>query len=123
MRAMGCTTHADQTGLEADGTAKIRMQAAALASIGQAPAPLEKIARSVQSGDSSNAEAQAARIYWPMMIGKTFRRNADLPDINALLNYGYTVLRAATSRAVTAGELHPTIGLFHSNRANAFPMT
>ncbi|MBA4491753.1 type II CRISPR-associated endonuclease Cas1 [Paracoccus sp. S1E-3] len=102
--------------------AKIRMQAAALATIGQPPARLEQIARGVQSGDSGNAEAQAARVYWPMMMGKDFRRDADLPDINALLNYGYTVLRAATARAVAAAGLHPTIGLFHSNRANAFAL-
>ena len=102
--------------------AKIRMQAAALAAIGQPPARLEQIARGVQSGDSGNAEAQAARTYWPMMMGKAFRRDADLPDVNALLNYGYTVLRAATARAVAAAGLHPTIGLFHSNRSNAFAL-
>lgn len=102
--------------------AKIRMQAAALAAIGQPPAPLEHIARSVASGDSSNAEAQAARLYWPMMMGRAFRRDTELPDVNALLNYGYTVLRAATARAVVAAGLHPTIGLFHSNRSNAFAL-
>ncbi len=102
--------------------AKIKMQAAALAAIGQPPARLEQIARGVQSGDSGNAEAQAARAYWPLMMGQEFRRDTDLPDINALLNYGYTVLRAATARAVTAAGLHPTIGLFHSNRANAFTL-
>lgn len=102
--------------------AKIRMQAAALAAIGQPPAPLTHIAQNVQSGDTGNAEAQAARLYWPMMMGKAFRRDADLPDINALLNYGYTVLRAATARAIVAAGLHPTIGLFHSNRANAFAL-
>lgn len=101
---------------------KIRMQGAALAAIGQPSAPLEHIARGVQSGDTGNAEAQAARLYWPMMMGKRFRRDPDLPDINALLNYGYTVLRAATARAITAAGLHPTIGLFHSNRSNAFAL-
>lgn len=102
--------------------AKIRMQAAALAAIGQPPAPLEYLARGVQSGDSGNAEAQAARLYWPMMMGQDFRRDTGLPDINALLNYGYTVLRAATARSVVAAGLHPTIGLFHSNRSNAFAL-
>lgn len=102
--------------------AKIRMQAAALAAIGQPPAPLEHLVRSVQSGDSGNVEAQAARLYWPMMMGRDFRRDADLPDVNGLLNYGYTVLRAATARAVAAAGLHPTIGLFHSHRGNAFAL-
>ncbi|MBL4927770.1 type II CRISPR-associated endonuclease Cas1 [Tabrizicola sp. KVB23] len=101
---------------------KITMQATALAAISQPRAPLDMIARNVQSGDNGNAEAQAARIYWPLMMGKSFRRDVDLPDINALLNYGYTVLRAATARAVVAAGLHPTIGLFHSNRANAFAL-
>jgi hypothetical protein len=37
----------------------------------------------------------------------------------ALLNYGYTVLRAATARAIVAAGLHPSIGLHHSNDTNA----
>lgn len=39
--------------------------------------------------------------------------------MNSLLNYGYTVLRAATARAVVAAGLHPSIGLHHSHDGNA----
>ncbi len=102
--------------------AKVRMQAAALGAIGQTRAPLDYIIRKVQSGDSSNVEAQAARLYWPMLLGPDFRRDQAQSDINALLNYGYTVLRAACARAVIGAGLHPTIGLFHSNRSNAFAL-
>ena len=102
--------------------AKIKMQAAALQAVGQPRAPLDHIAGKVQSGDSSNAEAQAARAYWPLLLGSDFRRDTAQQDINALLNYGYTVLRAATARAVIGAGLHPTIGLFHSNRGNAFAL-
>lgn len=102
--------------------AKIAMQAAALESAGVSPAPLLMMMRKVTSGDSTNVEAQAARHYWPRMMGDSFRRDAGLPDANALLNYGYTVLRAATARAVVAAGLHPTIGLFHSHRGNAFAL-
>lgn len=102
--------------------AKIRMQAAALGALAQSRAVLDQMAQRVQSGDGSNLEAQAARAYWPLLMGKDFRRNADLPDVNALLNYGYTVLRAATARAIIAAGLHPTIGLFHANRGNAFAL-
>lgn len=102
--------------------AKIKMQAAALAAIGQPPAPLHFIARNVQSGDSTNAEAQAARLYWPMLLGPDFRRDPGRSDVNSLLNYGYTVLRAAMARAIAAAGLHPTIGIFHSNRSNAFAL-
>lgn len=103
-------------------TAKVRMQAAALAAVGEAPAPLLMMLRKITSGDSTNIEAQAARYYWPRMMGPDFRRDTAGEDVNALLNYGYTVLRAATARAVVAAGLHPTIGLFHSNRGNAFAL-
>ncbi len=103
-------------------TAKVLMQASALDAVGEASAPLTMMARKVTSGDGGNIEAQAARHYWPRMMGLDFRRNIGAGDENALLNYGYTVLRAAMSRAVVASGLHPTIGLFHSNRGNAFAL-
>ena len=102
--------------------AKIDMQAAALEAVRQSAAPLKMLRRKVTSGDSTNIEAQAARLYWPMMMGDTFRRDTGGAGVNALLNYGYTVLRAATARAVVAAGLHPTIGLYHSNRGNAFAL-
>lgn len=103
-------------------TAKVRMQAAALEAMGKPPAPLTMMVRKITSGDSTNIEAQAARHYWPRMMGADFRRDAGMGKENALLNYGYTVLRAATARAVVAAGLHPTIGLFHANRGNAFAL-
>jgi len=102
--------------------AKITMQSAALASTGQSAAPLHMMIRKVSSGDSGNLEAQAARYYWPRMMGDTFRRDREAQDANALLNYGYTVLRAATARAVVAAGLHPGIGLHHAHRANGFAL-
>ena len=102
--------------------AKVVMQAAALAAIGEADAPLQMMKRKITSGDSSNIEAQAARYYWPRMMGLDFRRDPGRQDENALLNYGYTVMRATAARAVVAAGLHPTIGLFHSNRGNAFAL-
>lgn len=101
---------------------KITMQAAALEAFGEAHAPVAMLRRKVTSGDSTNVEAQAARYYWPRMMGDDFRRDRTAPDCNAMLNYGYTVLRAATARAVVAAGLHPTIGLHHSNRGNAFAL-
>jgi len=103
--------------------AKVQMQAAALASTGESRATLDRLTREIQSGDTTNIEAQAARHYWPRMMGRDFRRDTARPDINALLNYGYTVLRATTSRAIVAAGLHPTIGLHHSNRCNAFALS
>lgn len=102
--------------------AKIAMQAAALDAFGQASEPVRRMTREVRSGDEGNAEALAARRYWPLMMGKEFHRDQSADGANSLLNYGYTVVRAATARAVIAAGLHPTIGLFHANRGNAFAL-
>lgn len=101
---------------------KIAMQAAAVAAFGGPGAPIARLAADVKSGDETNVEAQAARRYWPLMMGPEFRRDTAGGGVNGVLNYGYTVLRAATARAVVAGGLNPTIGLFHANRGNAFAL-
>ncbi len=103
--------------------AKITMQGSLLAARGVAEAeafPL--IARRVKSGDSDNLEAQAARRYWPLLMGPDFRRDRDSPGANALLNYGYAVMRATVARAVVAAGLHPTIGIAHASRGNALAL-
>jgi CRISPR-associated protein Cas1 len=99
--------------------AKLEQQAAALEATGGPPAPLAALARRVKSGDPENIEAQGARRYWGLLFGESFRRDQNAHDLNALLNYGYTVLRAATARAVVAAGLHPGIGLHHSHDNNA----
>lgn len=76
----------------------------------------------VKSGDSDNREGIAAKIYWNALFGKDFVRDRNLPGINSLLNYGYTILRSATARALISSGLSPSLGLFHHNRSNAFPL-
>ena len=80
---------------------------------------LEQLARRVKSGDPDNLEAQAARRYWRRLFGTAFRRDRSGPMPNPLLNYGYTVLRAAVARAVVSAGLHPSLGIHHSNRTNS----
>lgn len=99
--------------------AKITMQGALLAARGiDGAAAFPAMARRVKSGDADNLEAQAARRYWPLLMGPDFRRDRDSPGANALLNYGYAVMRATVARAVVAAGLHPTIGINHANRTN-----
>ena len=76
------------------------------------------LARKVGSGDPENVEAQAARRYWPLLFGEGFRRERESGGLNALLNYGYAVLRSCTARAVTGAGLHPSVAIHHRNRAN-----
>ncbi len=103
--------------------AKIRMQGEALAAVGKEGGAFEFLARKVRSGDPENVEAQAARRYWKAMFGPDFARDKGAAGINSLLNYGYTVLRAIVSRSICASGLHPTVGVFHANRMNAFALS
>jgi CRISPR-associated protein Cas1 len=107
--------------------AKIQAQARKLSPELPAHRKLLALAREVRSGDPTNIEAQAARVYWsnwlwPLAAEETpeFRRDPDLPGINSFLNYGYAVLRAAIARAIVAAGLLPSVGLHHRNRSNAF---
>lgn len=97
---------------------KLQQQASVLEALGLPTAPISALIKKVRSGDSSNIEAQAARRYWTLLFGKEFRRDRDADGINVLLNYGYTIYRAATARAVIAAGLHPTLGIHHSNEGN-----
>jgi CRISPR-associated protein Cas1 len=139
--------------------AKVRAQAANLTNDSPAKRRLLALARDVKSGDPTNVEAQAAKIYWSAWLGSSFSPNGGngtcsarrgspdpaapclpLPDggegrvegvgfhrdpdgtdaLNAMLNYGYAVLRAAVGRALVSAGLLPALGLKHSNRSNAF---
>ncbi len=76
----------------------------------------------VRSGDPDNIEARAARIYWPALFGPEFSRDTNALGANALLNYGYAVLRAAVARALASAGMHPALGLWHHNQYNAFAL-
>ena len=99
---------------------KLEMQACTLGHCGQASAPISALIPKVRSGDPDNIEAQAARRYWTLLFGTSFRRDREATDVNSLLNYGYTIIRSATARGVIAAGLHPSIGLHHANAYNAF---
>ena len=99
--------------------AKIVQQENTLELLGGGGGSLGGLAKRVRSGDPENVEAQAARRYWPLLFGDCFRRERFGPMPNPLLNYGYTVLRAATARAIVSAGLHPSLGIHHHNRANS----
>jgi len=98
--------------------AKLQQQAAVMEACGESAALIAALVRKIRVGDPDNIEAQAARRYWSRVMGEGFTRNQDGDGINGLLNYGYTILRSATARAVLAAGLHPSLGLYHRNRQN-----
>lgn len=101
---------------------KIRNQAALLRKLDKDADVLRPFYSNVKSGDSDNREGLASRIYWPLLMGDDFRREREGPLPNHMLNYGYSILRAATARALIGSGLYPAFGLFHRNRYNAFPL-
>jgi CRISPR-associated protein Cas1 len=98
--------------------AKILAQSATLAAVGAQNTGFFLLSRKVRSGDPANVEAEAARRYWPLLMGAQFRRDREGGGINGMLNYGYAVLRAGVARAVMGAGLHPGFGLMHSNASN-----
>ena len=97
---------------------KVKQQVKTLEKAGKKTDQLTRLCQKVKSGDPDNVEAQAARKYWNLLFGETFRRNTDEPGINSLLNYGYAIIRAMVARAIVGSGLHPALGIFHQNQYN-----
>lgn len=102
--------------------AKIRNQAALLDKLGKDGSRLKPYWQNVKSGDADNREGIAAKIYWDALFGDEFVRDRAGGTPNDMLNYGYTILRAAVSRALMGSGLLPAFGVFHRNRYNSFPL-
>src|SRR3546814_11985793 len=92
-------------------SAKIAMQGSLLAARGIAGAEaFPHIARRVKSGDPDNLEAQAARRYWPLLMGDDFRPDRQSPSAKALVNYGYAVMRPTVPQPLVEATIQPTTG-------------
>ncbi len=82
---------------------------------------LNAYAATVKSDDSDNREGLAAKVYWQSLFSDipfTRERDGEMP--NALLNYGYAIIRAAASRALISSGLYCAIGVHHKNKYNSF---
>lgn len=101
---------------------KIKNQSLLLSKVGKEGNILKPYYLNVKSGDTDNREGAAAREYWSRLFESGFKRDRDGLPPNNLLNYGYTILRAAVSRALIGSGLYPAFGVFHRSRYNAFPL-
>lgn len=77
------------------------------------------IANEVRSGDTTNREAQAARLYFAALFGSEFSRELDVP-LNAALNYGYAVLLSMVNREIVSRGFLTQTGICHRNEYNQF---
>lgn len=73
----------------------------------------------VRSGDTTNREAFAARMYFSALFGRSFSRDAD-NAVNAALNYGYAILLSMVNREIVSRGYLTQCGICHRNEYNQF---
>lgn len=83
---------------------------------------LEKYIDQVEFKDQSNREGHAAKVYFNSLFGKYFSRSDDT-NINAALDYGYSILLASINRQVVSNGYITQIGIFHDNMFNQFNLS
>lgn len=79
---------------------------------------LRALADCVKSGDGTNRESVAARVYFDNYMPSVTRQEDN--TINAALNYGYSIMRGAVARSLVAYGFMPAVGLCHRSEVNPF---
>lgn len=102
-------------------TEKIRKQKEVLEKTfkNEAALLLQSYLEEMQYGDATNREGHAAKVYFNALFGKDFTRTSDC-NINAALNYGYSIILSAFTREIVANGYITQLGLFHDNMFNQF---
>ena len=80
---------------------------------------LTRLYDELQMFDPTNREGHAARIYFNTLFGNDFNREQS-NDINAGLDYGYSLLLSMFAREIVATGCVTQLGLKHSNQFNPF---
>lgn len=79
-----------------------------------------RFAEETVTGDITNREAHAAKIYFNELMGCTFSRGNEDLLINSGLDYGYAVIRAYIARLCVGYGLNTQLGIHHKNEYNRF---
>ncbi|MDO4569454.1 MAG: type II CRISPR-associated endonuclease Cas1 [Planctomycetia bacterium] len=103
---------------------KLRMQENLLRHLGLAydDTKWQSYQKTLEAGDRSNREGQAARLYFNALFGKKFHRRKASP-INAALNYGYAILCSTVTRALAIHGYHPSLGIAHCGATNPYNLS
>lgn len=80
---------------------------------------LHQYLEEIEFGDITNREGHAAKVYFNALFGKDFSRTTDC-NINAALNYGYSIILSMFNREIVSNGYLTQIGLFHDNMFNSF---
>ncbi len=76
----------------------------------------------VLPGDPTNREGHSAKVYFNSCFGNDFSRGSDC-DINAFLNYGYSIILSAINREIKAFGYLTELGIHHIGEENPFNLS
>jgi CRISPR-associated endonuclease Cas1 subtype II len=80
---------------------------------------LSRFSEEIKDSDLSNREGHSARIFFNTLYGNSFSRDI-LNDINAGLDYGYTLLMSIFAREIVKCGCLTQIGINHISQFNPF---
>ena len=104
-------------------TEKIRKQKELLEIMGKEEAELlSSYLKEIVWNDTTNREGHAAKVYFNALFGLDFTRTED-NNINAALNYGYSIILSTFTREIAVNGYITQLGLFHDNMFNQFNLS
>lgn len=104
-------------------TEKIRKQRDLLILLGKEESELLNYhLKEIEWNDITNREGHAAKVYFNALFGLDFTRTED-NEINAALNYGYSIILSAFNREIVCNGYLTQLGLFHDNMFNPFNLS
>lgn len=83
---------------------------------------LNEYVEQVEDADITNREGHAAKVYFNALFGHTFNREA-ASNINAALDYGYTIILSAFNRDIISKGYITQLGINHKNEYNQFNLS
>lgn len=83
---------------------------------------LRNYVNGVELGDSTNREGHAAKVYFNALFGQNFNRDLK-NDINAALNYGYSLLLSSFNKEIVRLGHVTQLGINHRNEFNPFNLS
>lgn len=103
---------------------KISNQAIHLKNIGEVDSAerLLNYLAEIEPFDTSNREGHSAKVYFNSLFGKKFSREQP-NDINAFLDYGYSLILSIVNREIAKNGQLTQIGLKHSNYFNPYNLS
>jgi CRISPR-associated endonuclease Cas1 subtype II len=83
---------------------------------------LDNYTSEVLPSDSTNREGHAAKVYFNALFGNDFSRR-EANDINAALNYGYSIILSMINREIWAYGCLTQLGIWHQNEYNHYNLS